>query len=213
LFARDDWQLFLDPATLPQKAGCQPEMLRRIILRELVDNALDAGAMVTLEQDGENAWIITDDGPGISPADVPRLFSVNRPLVSSKRRRLPLRGMLGDGLMGGVAASGGGITVTTRGQRLNLALDPTTGATRVVESSKLEAAHPGLTVRLVFGPDLPRAEDEDNVAADDELAIRDRGRQPRHQLHRLLQPMVVWSARSARVARTGRARHRHGRRN
>ena len=39
-----------------------------------------------------------DNGPGLDPADVPRLFAVNRPLLSSKRRRLPLRGMLGNGL-------------------------------------------------------------------------------------------------------------------
>ena len=109
LFQRDDWTLFLSPADLPQKAGCQPDMLRRIILRELVDNALDTGANVTLEQDGES-WIVSDDGPGLDPADVPRLFAVNRPLVSSKQLRLPLRGMLGNGLrvvIGGVAASGG----------------------------------------------------------------------------------------------------------
>ena len=72
LFERDDWRLFLDPATLPQKAGCQPEALRQIVLRELVDNALDAGAKAALRQDG-TTWIITDDGPGLDPADVPRL--------------------------------------------------------------------------------------------------------------------------------------------
>jgi hypothetical protein len=183
LFSRDDWQLFLDPATLPQKAGCQPEMLRRIILRELVDNGLDAGANVTLEGNGENAWIVADDGPGIAPAEVPRLFAVNRPLLSSKRRRLPLRGMLGNGLrvvMGGVAASGGEITVSTRGRRLCLTVDHSTGATQVIESAKRErvgkaraqqhtnGAERGLVVHLAFGPDLPRHDDDDH--ADDDLA-------------------------------------------
>jgi hypothetical protein len=41
---------------------------------------------------------------------VPRLFAVNRPLLSSKLKRLPLRGMLGHGLrvvMGAVAAFDG----------------------------------------------------------------------------------------------------------
>jgi hypothetical protein len=109
LFEREDWRLFLDPATLPQKAGCQPEHVRKLVLRELVDNALDAGAHATLERDGET-WIIADDGPGLDPDDVPRLFSVNRPLLSSKCQRLPLRGMLGNGLrvvVGAVAASDG----------------------------------------------------------------------------------------------------------
>jgi hypothetical protein len=109
LFEREDWQLFVDPATLPQKAGCQPEKLRQIVLRELVDNALDEGARVTLKRAGKG-WIIADDGPALDPADVPRLFAVNRPLLSRKRRRMPLRGMLGNGLrvvVGAVAASEG----------------------------------------------------------------------------------------------------------
>jgi signal transduction histidine kinase len=81
MFERDDWTLFFDPATLPQKAGCQPEYLRQIVLREVVDNALDAGAHVTLRQH-DGICLIADDGPGLDPADVPRLFSVNRPLVA-----------------------------------------------------------------------------------------------------------------------------------
>lgn len=108
LFENEDWQLFLDWDTLPQKAGCYPHRLPEIVIKELVDNALDAGARVTLyEEDG--AWIVTDDGPGLDPADVPRLFTVRRPLRSSKRGRRPLRGMLGNGLRvvaGAVAATG-----------------------------------------------------------------------------------------------------------
>jgi hypothetical protein len=48
---RDDWQLFLDPQTLPQKAGCQPDELSALVLKELVDNALDTGANVALIKD------------------------------------------------------------------------------------------------------------------------------------------------------------------
>ena len=120
LFERDDWRLFVDPATLPQKAGCQPENLRQMVLRELVDNALDEGAKATLKRAGRG-WIIADDGPGLDPLDVPRLFAVNRPLLSRKRRRLPLRGMLGNGLrvvVGAVAASEGELAVETRGHYL-----------------------------------------------------------------------------------------------
>lgn len=104
-----DWRLFTDMATLPQKAGCRPGDLRRTVLKELVDNALDAGAHVALNRT-DGVWVVADDGPGLDPAEVPRLFSVNRPLLSSKLRRLPLRGMLGNGLRvvaGAVAASGG----------------------------------------------------------------------------------------------------------
>jgi hypothetical protein len=127
-----DWQLFVDQQTLPQKAGCEPNELGRVVLKELVDNALDGGAgKVTLDGDTTRC-IVTDDGPGIDPHDVPRLFAVNRPLISSKMKRLPTRGMLGNGLrvvMGAVAALGGSISVTTRGRRYELGTDTVTGAT------------------------------------------------------------------------------------
>lgn len=72
-----DWRLFIDLLTLPQKAGCQPGDLRKVILKELVDNGLDCGGTVTLDYEN-GVWIVSDDGPGINPADVPRLFWVNR---------------------------------------------------------------------------------------------------------------------------------------
>ena len=97
LYERADWRLFIDPATLPQKAGCGPHQIARAILKELTDNALDAGANnVTLDGDLSRC-VITDDGPGLDPVDVVRLFAVNRPLRSSKLKRLPTRGMLGNG--------------------------------------------------------------------------------------------------------------------
>src|SRR5918998_644903 len=123
-FETEDWQLFTDWATLPQKAGCQPDDLRRVVLKELVDNALDAGAVASLDY-VDGAWIVTDDGPGLDPAEVPRLFAANRPLRSSKLVRLPLRGMLGNGLRvvaGAVAAAEGSLVLETRGRRLSLAV-------------------------------------------------------------------------------------------
>jgi hypothetical protein len=110
-FERTDWSLFINPRTLSQKAGCQPADIRRLVLRELIDNALDAGANATVERIPEG-WCVTDDGPGLNPVDVPRLFSVNRTLQSSKQLRLPTRGMVGNGLrvvMGAVAAFGGAL--------------------------------------------------------------------------------------------------------
>ena len=81
---------------------------------------------MTIERSVErrsSGYRVSDHGPGIDPADVPRLFAVNRPLLSSKLKRLPLRGMLGNGLrvvMGAVAAFDGTIIVTTRGRRLDV---------------------------------------------------------------------------------------------
>ena len=178
LFQRDDWQLFLDPATLPQKAGCQPANLRQIVLREVVDNALDEGARATLRQDGDT-WIIDDDGPGLDPAEVPRLFAVNRPLLSRKRRRLPLRGMLGNGLrvvVGAVAASEGSLAVETRGHRLTLAIDTATGTTQVIDDQSVPFK-PGLSVYITLGPALPRhGERDDGRLARDAIAIASHGK-------------------------------------
>jgi hypothetical protein len=145
LYDRDDWQLFLDAATLPQKAGCEPEELPALVLKELADNALDAGANVSLTTDGKH-WIVQDDGPGVDPDQVPHLFEVNRPLRSSKLKRQPTRGMLGNGLRV-VMAWARQLIVETRGVRLSLKLDEITGHTLTIEREKIQHA-PGLTVRL-----------------------------------------------------------------
>jgi hypothetical protein len=143
VYERDDWQLFLDPATLPQKAGCQPHQLPALVLKELVDNALDEGADVTLNHDGTH-WIISDDGRGIEPDQVATLFAVNRPLRSSKLKRLPTRGMLGNGLRV-VMAWARTLIVETRGQRLTLAVDDATGRTTIEQRETIERTH-GVTV-------------------------------------------------------------------
>src|SRR5271170_3965018 len=69
-------------------------------------------------------WV-EDDGPGIpgSDEDVASLFSIARPLTSSKLVRLPTRGALGNGLRvvaGAVLGSGGTLRVSTRGRSLCL---------------------------------------------------------------------------------------------
>src|ERR1700712_260168 len=59
IYETEDWRLFTDRATLPQKAGCQPAYLGEVVLKELVDNALDAGANVSLDHDADT-WIVCD---------------------------------------------------------------------------------------------------------------------------------------------------------
>src|SRR5262249_48513512 len=97
LYERADWELFVRPDTLPQKAGCRPDQLGCVVLKEALDNALDTGTEVELVP-VISGYRIIDRGFGVDPSDVPRLFAVNRPLLSSKLKRLPLRGMLGNGL-------------------------------------------------------------------------------------------------------------------
>jgi hypothetical protein len=152
IYTTDDWQLFLDRASLPQKAGCQPDEIGHVILKELVDNALDSGAgSVTLhEYGGGFEAAVEDDGPGLDAADIVELFAVNRPLRSSKKVRRPLRGMLGNGLrvvMAATHAFVGTIHVTSRGRRLELSVDPVTGLT-VIKSDKVVPVKPGLAVRV-----------------------------------------------------------------
>jgi hypothetical protein len=152
MYERQDWQLFLDPVTLSQKAGCDSRNIGKIVLKEVVDNALDAGAQIRSFCYAKGTWTISDDGPGIDPEDVPRLFAVNRPLLSSKLKRLPLRGMLGNGLrvvMGAVAAFDGKISVATRGHYLTLRVDKVTGYTVVVKDEPIECPL-GLTVHLTI---------------------------------------------------------------
>jgi signal transduction histidine kinase len=65
-----------DPET---RLPLRPRMLR-VVGENLIDNALryagpDATLRLTLEQDGDSAaLVVTDDGPGVPEADLPRLF-------------------------------------------------------------------------------------------------------------------------------------------
>jgi hypothetical protein len=180
LYETQDWQLFLDGDTLPQKAGCYPENLSKIVLKELVDNALDAGANASIKADDENhEWIVSDDGPGLDPGNVPNIFCVNRPLCSSKKKRLPLRGMLGNGLrvvMGAVCAFDGSISVETRGHRMALAVDKATGKTLVL-SNDIVTSVPGVTVRLSLG----RLCEDDAILARNSIVFADGGTDYRGQ--------------------------------
>ena len=124
-FERADWTLFRTVDGLQQKAGVAKTLLRRLVLKELADNGLDAGAKVKVGELPGGGYFVDDDGPGIdgTPEDIARLFSIARPMVSTKLLRLPTRGALGNGLRvvaGAVLASQGSLTVTTRGKRIEL---------------------------------------------------------------------------------------------
>src|SRR3954469_9815459 len=73
-FERHDWTLFRTVATLSQKAGVPQKRLRGLVLKELVDNALDAGAgfVGVGPLDHKDRYFVQDDGPGLdgSPSAV-----------------------------------------------------------------------------------------------------------------------------------------------
>jgi hypothetical protein len=115
-FEREDWSLFRTVEGLQQKAGVAKGKLRRLVLKELCDNGLDAGASVSTGGLSGGGYFVEDDGRGIdgTPEEIARLFSFARPLVSTKLLRLPLRGALGNGLRvvaGAVLASEGSLVV------------------------------------------------------------------------------------------------------
>lgn len=171
-FERPDWVLFRSADTLAQKAGVSKYHLRQLVLKELVDNALDAvddagagGAVkIGYVQDEEgcddpDAFFVEDDGPGIggTPEAIARMFSISRPLASSKLLRRPTRGALGNGLrvaMGTVAASNGWLTVWTRNKRLRL--HPQHDGSTSVEATDVDFPT-GTRIEIGFGRDIPRS--------------------------------------------------------
>jgi hypothetical protein len=130
--------------------------LAALVVKELADNALDAcGDCRVFEQDGW--YMIEDTGPGIDGGaeSIARLFSIRRPLTSSKLVRLPSRGALGNGLRvvaGAILASHGSLYVETHGERHTLTPcdDGSTEAT-----SEPCARTEGTLVAVKFGPSIP----------------------------------------------------------
>ena len=90
-FERELWTLFRNLPTLCQEAGVHIGMLRRVVVKELVDNALDACGACRLGELPGGGYVVEDDGPGIGGIadEVGRLFSIRRPLTSSKLLSLP----------------------------------------------------------------------------------------------------------------------------
>jgi hypothetical protein len=155
-FEKADWSLFRHAEGLQQRAGVPKRLLRCLVVKELVDNGLDNGGSTKIEKLPDGGYAIVDDGPGIDPDAVPRLFSIARPMVSSKQLRLPTRGALGNGLRvvaGAVLASDGSLTVTTRNRRLDLR--PERDGTTTVISTETVDFPIGTRVEIRLGPALP----------------------------------------------------------
>jgi hypothetical protein len=121
-----------------------------------VDNALDEarGCVLSL---WDGVATVEDKGAGIDgdDAEIARIFSMDRPQISSKYLRLPTRGALGNGLrvvVGAVAATDGMLIVTTRGRSLRIIPDRATGTSRVerVEGEPCE----GTRIELRLGHQL-----------------------------------------------------------
>jgi hypothetical protein len=162
-FERQDWELFRTPEGLQQRAGVSKELLSRLVLKEIADNGLDTGGYITYKALAKKgAYVIEDTGPGIdgTPEVIARLFSINRPMVSTKLLRLPTRGAVGNGLRvvaGAVIASGGRLIVSTRDRQIELRPERD-GSTTVVSDKKIKFPV-GARVEIHFGPAIPCDED------------------------------------------------------
>jgi Topoisomerase 6 subunit A/Spo11, Toprim domain len=157
-FEREDWTLFRTVEGLQQKAGVPAARLRRLVMKEIADNALDTGTKFDAGQIDGHGFYVADNGPGLdgTPEDIARLFSIARPLVSTKLFRLPMRGALGNGLRvvaGAVLASAGSLTVVTRDRRIELRPERD-GTTTVVNTTKVKFPV-GTRIEISFGPALP----------------------------------------------------------
>jgi hypothetical protein len=172
MFEREDWTSFRTVEGLQQKAGVPQMWLRRLVLKELTDNALDTGASVRIGRMRGDGYFIEDDGPGIdgTPEEVARLFSIRRPMLSTKLLRLPTRGALGNGLRvvaGAVLASSGFLVITTHNRRIELRPEHD-GSTTVVTVTPVEFPA-GTQVEIGFGPAIP---EEANALGWATLAIK-----------------------------------------
>ena len=123
---KEDWTLFRSLNTLTQKAGVSADKIAMVVAKELVDNALDTGAKCDIGLIGNDGFYVEDDGPGIEASDneIASLFSICRPLTSTKFVRLPNRGALGNGLRVVVGAvfsiENATLKVSTNGRTLKL---------------------------------------------------------------------------------------------
>ena len=156
-FEREDWTLFRSVSTLSQKAGVPVSRLRRLILKELTDNGIDAAGDAVIGTMPDGGYFIEDRGPGIpgDQADIARLFSIRRPLISTKLFRLPTRGALGNGIrtiVGAVLASEGRLYLETRGRAYRIF--PQYDGDTLVESEPCDRMV-GTRIEIWLGSALP----------------------------------------------------------
>ncbi|MBI5055527.1 MAG: hypothetical protein HZB61_02775 [Nitrospirae bacterium] len=122
---REHWTLFRTLQGLKQVIGVDIHLLPKLVAKELTDNALDASSHCETGLLEGNGFFVEDYGKGISGTDeeIASLFSINRPLRSTKYYRMPTRGAVGNGsrvIAASVLVSEGTLKVMTRGRCLQL---------------------------------------------------------------------------------------------
>jgi hypothetical protein len=162
ILERQDWTAFRTIEGLIRKAGVPRNGLPQVIIKELVDNALDAAGDCEVEL-SDGVVIVHDAGEGLPGTDgeIAGLFSISRPQRSSKFIRMPTRGALGNGLRIVTAATlitEGELIVATRGRRLRITTDPLTGESTAERIGSYDQC--GTRIELTLGHPLePEASD------------------------------------------------------
>jgi hypothetical protein len=162
-FEREDWSLFRTVEGLQQKAGVAKHNLFQLVLKELTDNGLDEDTKVRIGSlRGDGGYFVEDDGRGIdgTPEEIAQLFSIARPMISTKLLRLPTRGALGNGLRvvaGAVLASQGSLVVITHNRRITLR--PERDGTTTVIGTKPVEFPVGTRIEIRLGPAIPNGSD------------------------------------------------------
>lgn len=157
MFERQDWEMFRTLDGLCAKAGVSRGKIASLVAKEIMDNALDECESCEVGLlDDNTGFFVQDNGPGLDPAQVADIFSIARPMKSTKLLRLPSRGALGNGLRvvaGAVLATGGKLKVCTRGQAVNL-IPRSDGTTTVEVIGKYDGD--GTRVEVHLGQDAGR---------------------------------------------------------
>jgi DNA topoisomerase VI subunit B len=170
-FTRKDWAIYI--SNLPQRAGVPLSQIRQLVLKELVDNALDEvdrvgkPGQVTITQDGPNTYTVADQGRGFgdTPEDLARRFSIDKPMVSSKQWRRPTRGCVGNGLrviVAAVAKDGGRITIKTRSREV--VLRPRLDGSTAVESVTETDWPVGTAIAIEISPCYPSSGNDNDMS-------------------------------------------------
>jgi len=154
----DEWQEFLNAGGLTRKAGCCESDLPFMALKELVDNAFEYnGASFKIE--GNSTYVIEDQGPGLSREEIEHLFSIRRPMNSSKRWRRAGRGALGNGLrvaVGALRTIEAPLFVASRDGTYRVAIDEI-GRTSTEQIGEMREV--GTEIRIVLPEPLDKEEE------------------------------------------------------